>query len=124
MSDHIPEPPDDPRPEPPTPADDFSPCPVCGGFVRVFTDTVYCMAECGMALDVTRWRRLNRAAALLRACERLDAAVVRYDSDDAGSLVLDDGFIGRQWSVDVQYGHLADAIIALAARVEEVGDDR
>lgn len=118
--------PDDPAPEPPTPADDkVAPCPVCGGSGRSYAANtmVHCVGECGMSFDALTWNRLARAAALRRACERLDAAIVRYDGDASGSLVLDDGFISRQWSVDVAYGPLADAIIALAARVSEEDAD-
>lgn len=105
---------------------EIAPCPVCGGAGEQnaydrSAGQITCVGECGWAQPADVWNRLSRAATLLRAVESLETAVrERYDVDAPGSVLLDEKFIkdGLAWG-EVQYGPLADALIALAGGGEQ-----
>lgn len=136
-----PEPPDDPRPEPPPPPDDALPaCPNCGALGRslnITTDGKWRLGlcdECDFALGIKEWNRLARAVALLRACERLEKTprhgmefvITYYESEHGRDSVIDtvqviyrEGHPPARLHYDMVRGDdLADALIALAARLE------
>lgn len=106
----------------------IAPCPACGWTHNDVHDGFRTCRNCGFDAacvnfgGVLGWDDLSRAAALLRACDALDAAVLARNNlvDARGSVLLDDRFIGEtlQWS-EVLYGPLADALVALAAQLQE-----
>lgn len=124
----VPEPADDPAPDPTPPPDDALPaCPVCGAPVMFWSDEdgiyAFCsgdMQRCAidgptrptMAEAAAEWRRIARAAALLRAVERIDASA---------AMDVDVLRVRGVWKVRRRIGGLAtlaDALIELARKID------
>lgn len=103
----------------------IAPCPVCGGDGQVLGHANIkrdrwlgqCL-DCGFSIALPTWNRLSRAAALLRACEAIEA----WHRDNwKGSIdieVMQDETIGIYAALGVVRGpSLPAALIALAQQI-------